>query len=177
MNKVCIVGCGGSGKSTLAGKLGEITGIPVYYLDVHFWKAGWVERNREEWNSIVRNLLRNDKWIMDGNYSGTQDIRFADADTIIFLDLPRYKCLINAFIRIFLYKKKKRPDMAEGCNEKLDFDFYKWIWGFKKTDGKKTVVRLESLRGQKDIVVLKNYKEMNEYLSKIKKSEFRNLKS
>ena len=177
MNKICIVGCGGSGKSTLAGKLGEITGLPVYYLDVYFWKAGWVERDREEWNSIVNDLVKKDKWIMDGNYSRTQAIRFADADTIIFLDFPRYKCLMNALKRVIIHRNTRRPDMAEGCNERFDFDFYKWIWGFKKTDGKKTVERLESLKELKDIVILKNYKEMNEYLSKIKKSEFRNPKS
>ncbi len=167
MNKVCIVGCGGSGKSTFAGKLGEITGIPVYYLDVYFWNAGWVERNREEWNSIVRDLLKNDKWIMDGNYSGTQDIRFADADTILFLDLPRWKCLINALKRVIVYRNKKRPDMATGCNERFDFAFYKWIWRFKKTDGKKTADRFERLMREKDIIVLKNYKEMDKYLRKV----------
>jgi len=46
MKRVCVVGCGGSGKSTLAQKLGIITGLPVLYLDVYFWQAGWVERKR-----------------------------------------------------------------------------------------------------------------------------------
>ena len=167
MNKVCIVGCGGSGKSTFAGKLGKITGIPVYYLDVYFWNAGWVERNREEWNSIVRGLLKNDKWIIDGNFERTQDIRFADADTIIYLDLPRYKCLMNVLKRRFIYRNKKRPDMAEGCYEGFDFSFYKWIWKFKKTDGKKTTDRFERLKREKDIIVLKNYREMEEYLERL----------
>jgi adenylate kinase family enzyme len=170
MNKVCIVGCGGSGKSTLAEKLGEITSIPVYYLDVHFWKAGWVEKNREEWNSAVRGLLKNDKWIMDGNFERTQDLRFYHADTIIFLDLPRYKRLFNALKRVFIYRSNKRPDMAEGCYEKFDFSFYKWIWAFNKNDGTKTKERLEKLKGEKEIIVLKSYKEIDEYLEKIKKN-------
>lgn len=168
MKKVCIVGCGGSGKSTLAGKIGEITGLPVLYLDVHFWKAGWKERNRDEWALMVNNLVKQDEWIMDGNFNGTQDIRFAEADTIIFLDFPRSKCLYNAMKRVFVYRKKRRIDMADGCFERFDFDFYKWIWSYKKKHGAMLKGRLNNFKDEKEIVILKNYKEMDEYLEKIK---------
>ncbi len=167
MNRVCIVGCGGSGKSTLARRLGEATGLPVLHLDVHFWKAGWVEMNREEWDLLVRGLVKKDNWIMDGNFERTQDIRFAEADTIIFLDLPRWKCLFNVLKRLIIYRKRSRTDMAEGCNEGWDFSFYKWIWGYKKTDGKKTVGRLKQLSDRKEIVMLTNFKEIDDYLEKI----------
>jgi adenylate kinase family enzyme len=170
MNKICIVGCGGSGKSTFARKLGELTGLPVLYLDVYFWKAGWVQRNREEWESIVHDLVKKDRWIMDGNFEKTQDIRFENADTIIFLDIPLYKCLINVLKRLIIYRNNKRLDMADGCKESFDFSFYKWIWRFKKTDGKKTMVRLKQLNGQKEIVILRNNKEIDKYLDKIKKN-------
>jgi adenylate kinase family enzyme len=168
LNKVCIVGCGGSGKSTFAQKLGEITGLPVYYLDTYFWRPGWVERNRDEWKNIISNLTQNDGWIMDGNFNGTQDFRFAKADTIIFLDLPRYRCMFNAVKRVFSYRKKKRIDMADGCYERFDFDFYKWIWGYKKKHGLEVKKRLNRLHVEKTIVVLKNYKEIDSYLEKIK---------
>lgn len=168
MNRVCVVGCGGSGKSTFAGKLGDITGLPVYYLDVHFWQAGWVERKREEWHSIIYDLSSKDKWIMDGNFNNTQDIRFARADTIIYLDLPRYKCMINAVKRVFIYRKKRRIDMAEGCYERFDLDFYKWIWSYKKRHGLQTIERLNKLQNEKEIIILKNYKEMEEYLGAVK---------
>jgi adenylate kinase family enzyme len=168
MNKVCIVGCGGSGKSTFAGKLGEATGLPVYYLDVYFWQAGWVERKKEEWHSILHNLLAKDQWIMDGNFNNTQDIRFEKADTIILLDLPRYRCMINALKRLYIYRRKKRIDMADGCYEKIDYEFYKWIWEYKKKHGVQTMRRLEKLQGEKEIVVLRSYKEMEEFLKKIK---------
>lgn len=168
MNRVCIVGCGGSGKSTFARKLGDITGTPVYYLDVYFWQAGWIERKHEEWRSILNDLLVKDSWIMDGNFNNTQDIRFARADTIIFLDLPRYKCMFNAVKRVFIYRKKKRIDMADGCYERFDFEFYRWIWLYKKKHGSKTLERIEKLRNEKKIFILKNYKEMDNFLEKIK---------
>lgn len=168
MKKVCVVGCGGSGKSTFSQKLGEITALPVLYLDVYYWQSGWVERKTDEWRSIVNDLLKKGEWIMDGNFNGTQDIRFADADTIIFLDLPRYRCMINALKRVFIYRNKRRIDMAEGCYEGFDISFYKWIWTFKKKHGVMVKERLKNLKNEKNIVILKNYEEMDKYLEKIK---------
>lgn len=173
MKRVCVVGCGGSGKSTFANKLGEVTGLPVLYLDVYFWRAGWIGRKTDEWRSIVQDLLKKDEWIMDGNFNGTQDIRFAEADTIVFLDLPRYRCMMNAIKRIFIYRHKRRIDMAEGCYEGFDFSFYKWIWSYKKKHGKIVEERLNRLKCEKEVVVLKNYEEMDKYLEKIK-SQFPN---
>ncbi|RPI15961.1 MAG: DNA topology modulation protein [Ignavibacteriae bacterium] len=168
MNKICIVGCGGSGKSTLSRKLGEATGIPVYHLDVYYWKPGWKETEDVEWKETVHTLLQNEKWIMDGNFNSTQEIRFAEADTIIFLDIPTYKCVYNAVKRVFIYNKKNmRPDMAEGCNEKFDWKFYKWILTYKKKHGKILSERLEKLKGNKDIIILKSFKEMDEFVKRM----------
>ena len=34
MKKVMVIGCPGAGKSTFARKLQELTGLPLYYLDM-----------------------------------------------------------------------------------------------------------------------------------------------
>ena len=89
MRRVAIIGSSGAGKSTLARRLGERTGLPVVHLDEHFWRPGWVETSRGEWRAVQTALCAQDAWIMDGNYSGTLDVRLARADTVVFLDLPR----------------------------------------------------------------------------------------
>jgi hypothetical protein len=38
-----LLGPGGAGKTTLAGELSKALGLPVIYLDRHYWKPGWVE--------------------------------------------------------------------------------------------------------------------------------------
>ncbi len=80
-----MVGSGGAGKSTLAREIGQRTGIPVIHLDQHFWKPGWVETPAEEWRAMQNDLLAADCWIVDGNYGGTFDVRFARADTVVVL--------------------------------------------------------------------------------------------
>jgi adenylate kinase family enzyme len=41
VRRVLVIGAPGSGKSTLATRLAATLGIPVHYLDRHYWKPGW----------------------------------------------------------------------------------------------------------------------------------------
>lgn len=41
MDKVMVVGSSGSGKSTFSRQLSKILKVPVYHLDMYFWKPNW----------------------------------------------------------------------------------------------------------------------------------------
>lgn len=65
----------GAGKSTFSRALSAKTGFPLIHLDVYFWKPGWVEPSEKEWRETQRSLLAGDRWIVDGNYPATLDLR------------------------------------------------------------------------------------------------------
>ena len=69
-----------------------------------------------------RELVQGERWIIDGNYGGTMQLRLAAADTIVFLDLPRLVCVWARSRRWLRYRRRSRPDMAPGLNDKLDLD-------------------------------------------------------
>lgn len=133
MERVAIIGPGGAGKSTLARQLGAITGVPVIHLDREHWKPGRVETPAAEWEERVRELAAAERWIIDGNYGGTLDVLLDRADTVVFLDFGRFRCLRGAIARRLRYRNRSRPDMADGCAERLDGAFLKWIWTYRKT--------------------------------------------
>lgn len=128
--RVLVVGSGGAGKSTFARNLGRATGLPVIHLDRYHWRAGWTAPPREQWHDTVDQLIARDSWIMDGNYSGTFSRRFAVADAVVFLDYPRTLCVARALKRIALSPWTARLDMADGCRERLDIEFLRWVWHF-----------------------------------------------
>lgn len=127
--RIAIVGYSGCGKSTLAGLFSRTLDIPVLYMDTAHWLPGWQERPKEERAAIVRRFLdENENWVIDGNYSGVfYDERMEKADRIIFLNFNRFTCLYRAWKRKRMYAGRNRPDMTEGCNEKLDLPFALWI--------------------------------------------------
>lgn len=64
---------------------------------------------------------------MDGNYRDTMEMRLLAADAAVFLDAPRSLCLWRVFKRRLSYAGRTRPDMGEGCPERLSADFVRYI--------------------------------------------------
>ncbi len=164
MKRIMIIGCGGSGKSTLSRILSEKTNLPVVHLDRLFWREGWVNIPREEFNILLREELKNDKWIIDGNYDRTLQERLKRCDTVIYLDYPRRTCIFGVLKRVMINYKKVRPDMAEGCPEKIDLEFMKWIWNFNKEHRDKFYKILKEEK-EKNIYIFRNRRECNEFLN------------
>ncbi len=163
-----LIGSGGSGKSTLARQLGNILNIQVYHLDAIFWKPNWEGVSKEEQISIQTDLVKKDEWLIDGNYGGTLDIRMDAADTIIFLDINRTICTYRALKRMLKYRNKTRPDMGEGCEEKFDFDFLRWIWNYPKMKRPDILRKLHDLPENKQIIILKSKKDVQTFLEYLK---------
>lgn len=130
VQRVVIVGSGGAGKSTFAQALGEVTDLPVVHLDRYFWKPGWVETPRDEWSKRQSELFAGDRWIADGNYGGTFDVRFSLADTVIIVARSRLACVASAVGRCV--RNHGTPVQAEGCPERFQLEFYRWIWNYHR---------------------------------------------
>ncbi|MEM7112248.1 MAG: hypothetical protein AAF614_07425 [Chloroflexota bacterium] len=169
MKRVIIVGSSGSGKSTLARGLGKRLSLPVVHLDRHFWHAGWVGTPFRDWQTQIEQLAAGERWIMDGNYRSTLEIRAAAADTIIFLDLPRTLCVARAIKRRFQYAHKQRPDMAQGCQEHI-FDpyfplFLRRIWNYSNRAKPQLLKKLSAWEKQKTVIHLTSTTAVNHFLA------------
>lgn len=165
MRRVLVIGPGGAGKSTLAHELGRRLKIEVLHLDRFYWRAGWIEQPKDEWRSTVEEMLRRDSWIMDGNYSGTLEVRLKACDTVIFMDLPRHLCVWRVLKRALRYRNRSRPDMAEGCNERLSLEFLLWIWNYGRRTRPKVLKLLESNQKEKEIIRLRSQSDVERFLS------------
>ena len=165
MKKVLVIGPGGAGKSTLARRLGELLEIDVKHLDRFYWRAGWQEPAKDEWLNTVKELTSAPSWILDGNYGGTLATRIEHCDTIIFLDLPRLVCVWRIVKRRLFNRNRSRPDMAEGCNEKLDWSFVQWVWNYARDSRPQVVRLLAEHAATKQIVWLRSRAEVEEFLS------------
>lgn len=162
-----MIGPGGAGKSTLASQLGELLNIEVLHLDKFYWHPGWIETPKDEWLVTVEELVRRDSWVMDGNYSGTLDVRYKACDTIIFLDISRTICLWRVLKRAIMYRRNSRPDMADGCPERLTLEFILWIWNYPRRTRPKIVRMLESHPAEKKIVWLRSQSDVETFLSRL----------
>ena len=128
--KLLVMGYSGAGKSTLARALGEQYGCPVLHLDTVQFRENWQERDAAESEALVEAFLNgNPGWVIDGNYLGrfSFERRCREADRIIQLLLPRHLCLYRVIKRYVQHRGTVRESMAAGCEEKIDWEFIRWI--------------------------------------------------
>ena len=166
MERIMIIGCGGAGKSTLARQLGDKTRLPVIHLDKIFWRPGWEHISREEFDRLHHEALMGEKWIMDGNFDRTMAERIRYCDTVIYLDFSRVACLMGVAKRILTTYGQARPDMGEGCPERIDWEFLRWVWNFNKNMREKNYRLLNETDGIEKIV-LKNRCAVKRFLKQI----------
>lgn len=167
MKRVMIIGSGGAGKSVLSRDLALRTGLPVIHLDREYWGPGWQPMPEDQWEARIRELVRGDRWILDGNFGGTIPIRLAAADTVVFLDLPRLVCLRNVIRRWATFRAEARPDMTPGNADKLDLKFLQWIWGYPRTRRPGIVAQLEALPSTSQVVRLTSHGAARRWLQGI----------
>jgi len=168
MRRILVLGPSGSGKSTVGERISGILGIPAVHLDMHYWKPNWMETPKDEWFDKVRELIASEAWVMDGNYTATLKMRAEVADTLIFLDMTRRLSYFRVITRFLRNRGKTRQDVGEGCPEKIDLDFIRWIWEYPRTR-KPIILRfLEGLRATKNVYILRNQREIEEFLDALR---------
>ena len=165
MERVAVVGCGGAGKSTFASALGDRAGLPVIHLDEHFWHPGWVETPRDEWIEVQRRLVDGERWVIDGNYGGTLDVRFERADTIVVLALPRTTCVAGVLRRVIT--RHGNEVQAAGCPERFDMTFVRWVWNYDRDSRPRVDAALDRHRDSSTVIELRSRREVAAFLDRV----------
>ncbi len=163
MNRIMIVGQPGSGKSRLAQALGKSTGLPVVHIDKIHWQPGWIERSKSEKTRLCEEAEQESRWIFEGGHSATWPSRVARADMLVWLDRPVGLRLWRVLRRAVTGLGRTRPDMADGCPERLSSlpEFIRYIWATRNSASEKMArlaaaappgCRVVRLRSDEDVV-------------------------
>lgn len=162
MLKAIVIGSPGAGKSTFARKLRDATNLPLYYLDMLWHKPDQTNISTEEFEIRLAEILKRDKWIIDGNYQRTLETRLRACDTVFFLDFPLDVCLIGAESRI----GKIREDMP-WIEYEFDEEFRQWIIDFPEKQLPQIYGLIEKYQRDKEIIVFTSREEADAYLEMI----------
>ncbi|HEM4266963.1 TPA: adenylate kinase [Streptococcus suis] len=140
-----------------------MTGFPLYHLDQLNWLPDKTIVAKEVFQARQEEVLRQEEWIIDGNYRGTYKLRMAACDTIIFLDYPEEVCVEGLYNRV----GKTRADMP-WVEEAVDEELLAFVKNFR-TQVRPNIFNLLSIYKDKNIFIFTSRKEANDYLKQLKK--------
>lgn len=174
MERIMIVGQPGSGKSTLAHALGELTGLPVIHIDKIHWQPGWIERSKAEKTRLCQEAEQQSRWIFEGGHSTTWLSRVARADMLVWLDRPVGLRLWRVLRRAVTGLGRTRPDMADGCPERLRSlpEFIHYIWTTRNSANAKISRLAAAAPSGCRVVHLRSDDDVSRFLCKFRSPAF-----
>jgi len=118
--------------------------------------------DRETFLLRLGSVLEKDRWIIDGNYSFSMEMRLKECDAVFFLDYPAKVCLDGVRTRM----GKPRPDMP-WIEQEYDEEFIQFIKSFK-TERCPQIYALLEKYSDKPKVVFKTRAEAEEFLEAVR---------
>ena len=136
MKKVNVIGTTGSGKSTFSKELADKLACPYFQMDELFWKPSWGESTDEEFIPKIEEVVLGESWVLDGNYSRTNNIKWEAVDVVVWIDysyLRTFFQLLKRTIVRAISKKELWPNT--GNRESIRKSFFSktsiLIWFFR----------------------------------------------
>jgi adenylate kinase family enzyme len=165
VDRIAIMGCGGSGKSHLARELGTKLGITPVHLDAQFYDQDWKPLDQEAFAALQSDLVAAPRWIIDGNYASTLPIRLQAADTVIFLDLSAWACLLGILQRQVRHGGGQHQ--ANGEYNRITWNFVRYIIGYRKTMAPRVRSMIAEHAGDAQVIILRSRRAASRYLATV----------
>jgi adenylate kinase family enzyme len=154
VQRVLIAGSSGAGKSTLAATLSRRLGLPYTELDSLFHGPGWVPR--PQFLDDVRAVAGGSRWVSEWQYESARPVLLERADTLIWLDLPRFTVMHRVLRRSF-----RRAALAEPFFNGNTETFRAWLdpehpirWAWSTHAGLRTKV-LDAIDQRPELTVVR----------------------
>ncbi len=135
MKRVVVIGTSCSGKTTFASQLAGKLAIAHTELDVLHWLPDWQMRPLDDFRSLVKEVVEQDRWVIDGNYGKVRDIVWPRATHLVWLNYPFWTVFSRALSRT-LSRVVTREELFAGNRESLCralFDTESIVWWVLRT--------------------------------------------
>ena len=164
MKRILVIGCPGAGKTYFAKKLKEITHLPLVHMDNLYWNKDKTSISQDELANRLLPYLKEENWIIDGNYHDTLKLRLEYATDVFFMKMSRDECIEGILERI----DQVRDDIPWVETKKDAAELISWTIDYEERTKAQEEALLKEFPKVK-VHILKSRQEVNDYLKTIKK--------
>jgi len=164
MNRVAIVGSGGSGKSHLARELGRILDAPVTHLDAVYFDDEWNPLPQDKFEAAQRELVARPRWVIDGNYNSTLQVRLAACDTVVMMDVPTWMALWGIVSRQVRHGAGQH---ASGVYNRITWDVVRYVATYRRRMRPRVLAKIRQYAAGKNVVFLTSRRQARRWLAQL----------
>ncbi|WP_345563222.1 topology modulation protein [Nonomuraea rosea] len=164
MNRVVIVGVCGSGKSYVARELGRLLEAPVTHLDATYYDDDWNPLPQREFAAAQRELVAGARWIIDGNYNGSLEIRLRACDTVVMMDVSTWTALRGLFSR---QARHGAGQHASGVYNRINWTVISYVLGYRRRMRPRVLAKIREFAAGKDVVFLTGRARTRRWLEEV----------
>jgi adenylate kinase family enzyme len=162
MERVAVVGCGGSGKSYVARELGRLLNLPVAHMDAVYFDDQWNPLPMERFEAVQSELVAGPRWVIDGNYNSTVQVRLEAADTVVFMDLPTHVCLWGILSRQLRHGRGQNDQ--SGVYNRITGDVLRYVLGYRRKMRPRVLAKIDQHASGARVVALTSRRETRHFL-------------
>ena len=162
VERVTIVGCGGSGKSYVARELGQLLDLPVIHMDAVYFDDQWNPLPMERFEAVQRELVAAPRWVIDGNYNSTVQVRLEAADTVVFMDLPTLVCLWGILSRQLRHGRGQNDQ--NGVYNRFTRDVLRYVLGYRRKMRPRVLAKIDQHASGARVIALTGRRQTRRFL-------------
>lgn len=165
VERVAIVGCGGSGKSYVARELGRLLDLPVVHMDAVYFDDQWNPLPVDRFEAAQRELVAAPRWVIDGNYNSTVQVRLEAADTVVFMDLPTRVCLWGILSRQLRHGQGQND--RDGVYNRITPDVLRYVLCYRRRVRPGILAKIDQHASGARLIVLTSRRQTRRLLRQV----------
>lgn len=118
--RINVIGTSGTGKTTFSRSLAEALALPLHEMDRLYWLPDWTDPEEDIFLAKVREAVSGERWVLDGNYNRTCEIKWAAVDCVVWLDYPFFRTFRQAVFRA-LRRSLTKEEIWPGTGNRESF--------------------------------------------------------
>ncbi len=164
-DRIGVFGASGSGKSTLAKRVADQTERHYLAMDPLNFLPDWVERPLADAEQMLREMVREERWVSDGNYAKLRHIIGPRVQLVIWLDYSFARVLWQLLLRTVV-RSAKKEELWPGCRETWRMSFFSresiLLWMIKTHGRKRRELRSLEGRPEWDNITVVSFRNPNQ---------------
>jgi len=168
VNRVAIVGCGGSGKSYVARELSRLLDLPITHMDAVYFDDQWNPLPMERFEAVQREFVAAPRWVIDGNYNSTVQVRLQAADSVVFMDLPTRVCLWGILSRQLRHGRGHNDQT--GVYNRITGDVLRYVLGYRRKMRPRVLAKIDQHASGARVIMLTSRRQTRHFLRQLASS-------